>query len=158
MNWNGDYHTNYNYEAAVLRRRCPPTTSRRWSAYDQPVLDYQSAAQTLASQNGFTGVLYPVGISPKGTSADTSLHNQKSNAADLASDMVMHFEYTDDTSYANTVYPWLKQVGAVLAELPDRGLRRHLRHHQRRTRMRTRPTRRPTAACRSAWCTCCSRA
>ena len=26
--------------------------------------------------------------------------------------MVMRFEYTYDTSYANTVYPWLKQVGA----------------------------------------------
>jgi alpha-L-fucosidase 2 len=110
MNWNGDYHTNYNYEAAFY----PALTTNhiaQMSSYDQPVLDWQSAGQTLASQNGFTGVLYPVGISPKGTSADTSLHNQKSNAADLASDMVMHFEYTDDTSYANTVYPWLKQVG-----------------------------------------------
>jgi alpha-L-fucosidase 2 len=110
MNWNGDYHTNYNYEAAFY----PALTTNhvaQMSAYDQPVLDYQSAAQTMASQNGFTGVLYPVGISPKGTSADTNLHNQKSDAANLASDMVMRFEYTDDTSYANTVYPWLKQVG-----------------------------------------------
>jgi hypothetical protein len=56
-------------------------------------------------------VLYPVGISPKGTSADMALHNQKSNAANLASNMVMRFEYTYDTSYANSVYPWLKQVG-----------------------------------------------
>ena len=58
------------------------------------MLDYSRPAQALASQNGFTGVLYPVGISPKGTSADTSLHNQKSNAANLASDMVMRYEYT----------------------------------------------------------------
>src|SRR5882757_5322773 len=79
--------------------------------YDRPVLDWQSRGQQLASQNGFTGVLYPVGISPGGTSADTALHNQKSNAANLASDMVMRFEYTWDTTYANKVYAWLKQVG-----------------------------------------------
>ncbi|MFD0633730.1 hypothetical protein ACFQ9X_21340 [Catenulispora yoronensis] len=110
MNWNGDYHTNYNYEtpfyAALSTNHIAQT-----AAYDQPVLDWQSAGQALAAQNGFTGVLYPVGLSPKGTSADINLHNQKSNAANLASNMVMRFEYTGDTSYANTVYPWLKQVG-----------------------------------------------
>jgi len=110
MNWNGDYHTNYNYEAAFY----PAMSSNHMAQlgnYDQPVLDWQSRGQQLASQNGFSGVFYPVGLSPKGTSADTSLHNQKSNAAYLATDMVMRFEYTRDASYANTVYPWLKQVG-----------------------------------------------
>jgi alpha-L-fucosidase 2 len=110
MNWNGDYHTNYDYQAAFY-----PALSTNHIAqmapYDQPVLDWQSRAQALASQNGFSGVLYPVGLSPKGTSADLNLHNQKSNAANLASDMVMRFEYTRDNAYANTVYPWLKQVG-----------------------------------------------
>jgi len=110
MNWNGDYHTNYNYQApfyAALSTNHIP----QMAAYDQPVLDWQAAGQTLAAQNGFSGVLYPVGISPKGTSADMNLHNQKSNAANLASDMVMRFAYTRDTAYAATVYPWLKQVG-----------------------------------------------
>lgn len=110
MNWNGDYHTNYNYEAPFYSALSTNHIAQM-AAYDQPVLDWQSGAQTLASQNGFTGVLYPVGLSPKGTSADMNLHNQKSNAANLASDMVMRFEYTGDTSYAGTVYPWLKQVG-----------------------------------------------
>src|SRR6266545_3212927 len=110
MNWNGDFHTNYNYEAPFYAALSTNHIAQM-AAYDQPVLDWQSAGQSLASRNGFTGVLYPVGISPKGTSADMNLHNQKSNAANLASDMVMRFEYTRDTSYANTVYPWLKQVG-----------------------------------------------
>lgn len=110
MNWNGDYHTNYNYETPFYAGLSTNHIAQM-AAYDQPVLDWQSAGQSLASQNGFTGVLYPVGISPKGTSADMNLHNQKSNAANLASDMVMRYEYTRDTSYANTVYPWLKQVG-----------------------------------------------
>ena len=110
MNWNGDYHTNYNYQtpfyAAMSTNHIDQTAS-----YDQPVLDYMTAGQALAAANGFQGVLYPVGISPKGTSADTSLHNQKSNAVNLASDMIMRYEYTHDTTYAATVYPYLKQVG-----------------------------------------------
>jgi hypothetical protein len=110
MGWNGDYHTNYNYEAPFYAALSTNHIAQM-SSYDQAVLDWQSGAQSLASQNGFTGVLYPVGISPKGTSADMNLHNQKSDAANLASDMVMRYEYTHDTTYAATVYPWLKQVG-----------------------------------------------
>jgi alpha-L-fucosidase 2 len=75
MLWNGDFHTNYNYEApfyaALSTNRIP-----QMAAYDQPVLDWQSAGQALAAQNGFTGVLYPVGLSPNGTSADTNMYNQ----------------------------------------------------------------------------------
>jgi hypothetical protein len=110
MNWNGDYHTNYNYQTPFYAA-LSTNHIEQMAAYDQPVLDWQSAGQALAAQNGFTGVLYPVGISPRGTSADLSLHNQKSNAANLASDMVMRFAHTRDTGYASTVYPWLKQVG-----------------------------------------------
>jgi len=109
MLWNGDFHTNYNYEApfyAALSTNHIP----QMAAYDRPVLDWQSAGQALAAQNGFTGVLYPVGLSPKGTSADTNMYNQKSDAVNLASDMVMRFEHTRDLGYAKTVYPWLKQV------------------------------------------------
>jgi len=110
MNWNGDYHTNYNYEAPFYAALSTNHIAQM-NAYDQPVLDWQSAGQALAAQNGFTGVFYPVGISPGGTSADMSLHNQKSNAVNLASDMVMRYGYTHDTAYATKVYPWLKQVG-----------------------------------------------
>lgn len=110
MNWNGDYHTNYNYQAPFYAALASNRIAQM-DAYDQPVLDWQSAGQALAAQNGFTGVLYPVGLSPRGTSADTNLHNQKSNAANLASVMVMRFKYTRDTAYASRVYPWLKQVG-----------------------------------------------
>ncbi|MFI0941681.1 glycosyl hydrolase family 95 catalytic domain-containing protein [Streptomyces sp. NPDC021020] len=110
MNWNGDYHTNYNYQAPFYAAL---TTNHidQMAAYDKPVLDWMSRGQQLAAQNGFQGVLYPVGISPNATSADMNLHNQKSNAVNLASDMVMRYEQTRDTAYAATVYPFLKQVG-----------------------------------------------
>ncbi|HWG23263.1 glycosyl hydrolase family 95 catalytic domain-containing protein [Actinospica sp.] len=110
MNWNGDFHTNYNYEAPFYAALSTNHIAQM-DSYDQAVLDWQSEGQSLATQNGYTGVLYPVGISPGGTSADMNLHNQKSDAVNLASDMVMRFEYTDDTTYAAKVYSWLKQVG-----------------------------------------------
>jgi len=110
MNWNGDYHTNYNYEVPFMAALSTNHIAQM-APYAQPVLQYLSAGEALASANGFQGVLYPVGISPNGTSADTSLHNQKSNAVYLASDMVMEYEYTHDASYAATVYPYLKEVG-----------------------------------------------
>ncbi|MGI5240479.1 glycosyl hydrolase family 95 catalytic domain-containing protein [Dactylosporangium sp. CA-139066] len=111
MAWAGDYHTNYNYEVPFYAALATNHVDQA-AAYDKPVLDYQSRGQQMAGQNGFTGVLYPVGISPGGTEVCcASLLNQKSNAANLASDMVMRFEYTYDTNYANQVYPWLKQVG-----------------------------------------------
>ena len=110
MNWNGDYHTNYNYEAPFYSALSTNHLAQM-DSYDRAVLDWQSAGQQLASQNGFTGVLYPVGLSPNGTSADMNLHNQKSDAANLASDMVLRFEHSGDTTYAAKVYPWLKQVG-----------------------------------------------
>ncbi|MFF3562409.1 hypothetical protein ACFYXS_20455 [Streptomyces sp. NPDC002574] len=110
MNWNGDYHTNYNYQApfyAALTSNHVPLAD----PYDQPVLDWLPAGRQLAQQNGFQGVLYPVGISPEGTSADMNLHNQKSNAANLAGNMVMRWQQTRDTTYAAKVYPYLKEVG-----------------------------------------------
>jgi alpha-L-fucosidase 2 len=110
MNWNGDYHTNYNYQAPFYAALSTNHIDQMGS-YDQPVLDWMTRGQQLAQQNGFQGVLYPVGISPKGTSADTSLHNQKSNAVNLATDMIMRFQQTRDTTYAAKVYPYLKQVG-----------------------------------------------
>ncbi|WBB59689.1 hypothetical protein O7599_29685 [Streptomyces sp. WMMC500] len=110
MNWNGDYHTNYNYQAPFYAGMSSNRVGQL-EPYDQPVLDWQSRAEQLAAEHGFTGVLYPVGLSPKGTSADLNLHNQKSNAANLASVMVMRFQYTRDAAYAAKVYPWLKQVG-----------------------------------------------
>ncbi|WP_225447953.1 hypothetical protein [Streptacidiphilus sp. P02-A3a] len=110
MNWNGDYHTNYNYEVPFYAALSTNHIAQM-APYAQPVLQYLSAGEALATADGYQGVLYPVGISPNGTSADTNLHNQKSNAAYLASDMVMEYEYTHDATYAATVYPYLKQVG-----------------------------------------------
>jgi alpha-L-fucosidase 2 len=109
MNWNGDYHTNYDYEAPFYAALSTNHIAQMGS-YAQPILQYESNAETLASQNGFQGVYYPVGIGPNGMTTDSSLHNQKSNAVFLASDMVLEYDYTLSTTYAAEVLPYLEQV------------------------------------------------
>jgi alpha-L-fucosidase 2 len=109
MNWNGDYHTNYNYEAPFYAALSTNHIAQMGS-YAQPILQYESNAETLASQNGYQGVFYPVGIGPNGMTTDSSLHNQKSNAVFLASDMVLEYDYTLSTTYAAQVLPYLEQV------------------------------------------------
>ncbi|WP_307783572.1 glycosyl hydrolase family 95 catalytic domain-containing protein [Streptomyces spinoverrucosus] len=109
MNWYGDYHTNYNYEAGFY----PALSTNRiaqMEPYDKPVLDWMERGKAKAAAHGYKGVLYPVGISPHGTSAADDLYNQKSNAVNLASVMVMRYQYTRSADYARKVLPYLKQV------------------------------------------------
>ncbi len=111
MAWNGDYHTNYNYEAPFYAALSTNHIAQMGS-YDAPVLAYMSAGEALASANDDKGVLYPVGILPNGgTDGANSLLNQKSDAVFLATDMVLEYEYDRSTSYANEVLPFLEQVG-----------------------------------------------
>ncbi|MFE2734864.1 hypothetical protein [Streptomyces sp. NPDC059349] len=110
MNWYGDYHANYNYEAAFYPALSTNHVAQM-DSYDDPILDWMPRGKAKAAAAGYKGVLYPVGISPDGTSAADDLYNQKSNAVNLASDMVMKYEYTRSASYARKVLPYLEQVG-----------------------------------------------
>jgi alpha-L-fucosidase 2 len=110
MNWNGDYHTNYNYEAAFYSALSTNHIAQMGS-YATPILQWMQNGEALAAANGYQGVLYPVGISPNGTSAIDVTYNQKSDAVNLASDMVMEYEYSRSASYAQQVLPYLEQVG-----------------------------------------------
>jgi len=110
MNWYGDYHANYNYEAAFYSALSTNHIAQMGS-YDDPVLDWMERGKAKAAAGGYKGVLYPVGISPNGTSAADDLYNQKSDAVNLAGDMVMEYEYARSASYARKVLPYLEQVG-----------------------------------------------
>ena len=108
--WNSDYTLNYNYEAPFY---CTfPTNHLQQSEnYDAPVIAWVPTAQTEAMQNGWTGAFYRVHIGPlPNGSADTSTHNQKFPGAFAATDMIMHYYYAPDPSYANAIYPALKQM------------------------------------------------
>jgi hypothetical protein len=131
--WQGDYHTNYNYEAPWWG--CYSSNHIELTEpYDKPVLDYMpkgmSNAQKLLHCGG---VYYPVGLGPKGFSTtmypldekkmmksygikDVGLEGgemfcgQRSNAVFLTTNMFQRFYHTYDKIYAAKVYPFIKAV------------------------------------------------
>ncbi len=131
--WQGDYHTNYNYEAtwwACYSSNHIAITD----PYDSPVLDYMAKGRENARRLMHCGgVYYPVGIGPMGFSAtryplteqqmmkqygirDVGLEGgdmfcgQRSNAAFLTTNMFQRFYHTYDKAYAIKVYPYIKAV------------------------------------------------
>ena len=110
MNWNGDYHANYNYEAAFYEAMSTNHIAQM-GPYATPILQWMPDGEAMAQANGYQGVYYPVGISPNGTTSVDDTYNQKSDAVNFASDMVMEYEYSRSASYARQVLPYLEQVG-----------------------------------------------
>jgi hypothetical protein len=81
-------------------------------SYDKPVIDWVPNAQAEATANGWTGAFYRVHIGPlPNGSGDQNTWNQKSPGAFAATDMIMHYYYTHDLTYANKIYNTLKQMG-----------------------------------------------
>ncbi|QGQ94403.1 discoidin domain-containing protein [Paenibacillus psychroresistens] len=107
--WRGDYHLNYNYEVPFYFA-LPTNHIELAENYDKPVVDWIPKGQAAATANGYTGVFYGVGIGPlPNGSGDTNIHGQKSNAAYAATNMIMRFYSSYDTTYASSVYNYLKQ-------------------------------------------------
>jgi alpha-L-fucosidase 2 len=126
--WNGDYHMNYNHVApfyglysANRIEQADPCTA--------PILDFIPSGQDYAKKLcGTRGVLYPVGIGPKGIDstykADEAWnsHNdpnitehvlhfgQKSNAAYSVVPINLRFYSTWDADYARKHYPFVLEV------------------------------------------------
>lgn len=118
--WAGDYHLNYNYEAAFY----PVYSSNHaelGDCYDSGFYDFIYYGKKFAKEFlNCDGVFFPVGLGPLGT--ETSInpaskefgHNflgQKSNASYAATVIAMHWYSTYDAEYAiNTAYPYLREV------------------------------------------------
>jgi len=108
--WNGDYTLNYNYETPFYAA-FPSNHVELADSYDKPVLDWIPNAEAEAKAGGWTGAFYRVHIGPlPNGSADKNQWNQKSCGAFAASDLVMHYYFTNDASYAQKVYPALKDI------------------------------------------------
>ena len=107
--WSGDYTLNYNYEAPFYMT-FPTNHTELADCYDKPVIDWIPYAQTLATQNGYTGAYYCVHIQPLPGYQGGGLMNQKSAGAFAATDMIMRYYYTRDLTYANSIYNTLKQI------------------------------------------------
>lgn len=129
--WCGDYHLNYNYEAPYWASYSSNHISLTEN-YDEPMLAYMDQGRNHA-KNMFNccGVLYPVGVGPKGLCTSVwprdkkkmmnlygvesnsledgvGLLHQKTNASFAAANMMMRFYSTYDINYAQKVYPFVK--------------------------------------------------
>ncbi len=108
--WNGDYTLNYNYETPFYAA-FPTNHVALADSYDKPVLDWIPNAEAEAKAGGWTGAFYRVHIGPlPNGSADKNQWNQKSCGAFAATDLLMHYYFTNDATYAQKIYPALKDI------------------------------------------------
>ncbi len=108
--WLGDWTTDYNiempYQGLYAANHVELTTP-----YEQGVMDYVPLAESLATSNGFKGIYYPNAIATGGQTTYGSFLNMKGNAAWLATNFALHWNYTHDTTWAQKVgYPYLIQL------------------------------------------------
>lgn len=121
VNWKGDYHLNYNYQAPFYHL-CSSNHIELTDCYAAPIEDFIGKGKSYASKYlGVGGVYYPTGIGPLGTATelwdgvyvgDRPFLGQKSNAAHAADIMIFRWYSQRDKDYAlNYLYPYLKEVG-----------------------------------------------
>lgn len=119
--WHGDYHLNYNYEApfyAVFSSNHPELSDCYFAPLEEFVPRGREYAKKYLNCNG---IFYPVGLLPKGLFSEYRDNpdeyekmylGQKSNASYAAIIMVMRWNSTRDTEFAEKhIYPFLKAVG-----------------------------------------------
>ena len=121
--WAGDYHLNYNYQAAFYGLYSCNHIEQA-STFHAPILAFMERGRWYAKKLlDVRGVYYSVGIGPKGietcrrgnlTDKDYQeggfFSGQKCNAAYSAVCMSMHWYHTYDKDYAKTVYPYVLEV------------------------------------------------
>lgn len=120
--WGGDYHLNYNYEAAfygVITANHPELTD----GYAAPLEDFIPEGRRFAREFlGCRGIYYPVSLGPCGLNLAACAYSeehgilflgQKSNALQAADIMIFRWYATRDLAYAaEHLYPYLKEVVA----------------------------------------------
>ncbi|MEU8518909.1 discoidin domain-containing protein [Streptomyces sp. NPDC048577] len=130
--WNGDIHLNYNAEApfyGVYSSNRPelalpfhdvildyvPEAQRR-AQHDLARVNRDYVAQRFPSGGVPTGVLFPVGIGPFGSTTGNTYMQQVANSLFAATQFCAYYEYTRDTDFLrDKAYPYLKLVAAFFA-------------------------------------------
>ncbi|MBQ7543281.1 MAG: hypothetical protein IJT44_13425 [Clostridia bacterium] len=125
--WHGDYHLNYNYQApfyGVFSANHPELSD----GYEAPLLAFMPEGERNAREFlSCRGIYYPVGVGPKGlnTSRAPSIEHdelflgQKSDAAYGAVIMILRWNATRDTAYAEKVYTYIRAVTDFFEDYMD---------------------------------------
>jgi len=108
--WANDYHLNYNFQAAFYGLY-GSNHVEQGEVQDQPLLDYMPVGRKMARERlNMPGIVYPVGIGPKGTTTWGNDYGQRSNASYGAVNMIFRWKTTHDLKYARKVYPYFKEL------------------------------------------------
>ncbi|GIH10363.1 hypothetical protein Rhe02_84300 [Rhizocola hellebori] len=127
--FSGDMHLNYNFMANfygvyssnradlgrpyqdLILAYVPEARRRAQQDLTRVKPDYMSAR--FPSGGMPSGLLFPVGIAPFGSTADNNYHQQVVNSLFAATQFIAYYDYTRDNAYlASTIYPFLKEVAA----------------------------------------------
>lgn len=116
--WSSDYHLNYNYQAPFYAA-CSSNHPEFTDCYHVPLEDFLEKGKHFAEKIGCRGILYPVGLAPKGLCSEMDKDNkywferlfmgQKSSQLHAADIMVFRWKTTKDKEYAREhAYPFIK--------------------------------------------------
>lgn len=125
--WHGDYHLNYNHMAPFYGMARANRLAQA-DPHDTPLLDFMARAQWHCQEIfGYEGVMYPVGIGPKGiettygnaqyiargpTCAENKglFFGQRTNGAYALVNMTPRWYTTYDQDYGRKIYPLVLQI------------------------------------------------
>ena len=111
-NWHGDFHLNYNFQAAFYMVYSANHADLSLPFY-QAVSEAVPAGREIARKHGWNGVHFPVSIGPRGLLPEgpDSDWGQRSDAAFAALNFIWYYQYTQDTGFLRaTAYPYLREV------------------------------------------------
>lgn len=116
--WHSDYHMNYNYQAPFYAA-CSSNHPELTDCYHAPLEEFMEKGREFAKKFNCRGILYPVGLAPKGMLTEWNPEmrysfmrlflGQRSNAIHPADIMVFRWNATRDKEYARKhAYPYIK--------------------------------------------------
>jgi len=125
--WAGDYHLNYNHMAPFYGLYSANRIAQA-DPQDAPLLAFRERGRWYAENvAGARGVLYPVGIGPKGIETTRNAQGyrqspnfekgglffqQRSNAAYCLVNLAQRWRCTYDPEYGRKIYPFVEEVAA----------------------------------------------
>lgn len=124
--WHSDYHLNYNYQAPFYAA-CSSNHPELTDCYHASLEDFAERGREFAAKWGCRGILYPVGLAPKGLCSEMTpsqplwfkrlFLGQKSNAIHPADILVFRWKATRDPEYARLhAYPYVKDAIAFFED------------------------------------------
>lgn len=108
--WNGNYKINYNHQSPYLNLMVSGHFQQS-DPHDAPYLKLMEISDEMCKRLlHHEGLYYPLGLGPHGLVSEALLLHMKSPAIHGALNMIYRYGITEDETYAQRVYPYLRGV------------------------------------------------